>query len=143
MPEVLIAQIYVNNAPLSIGVWDGMNWMENQSTRASNDFLKGNGPKPYPAPSTGAGYVTTIRWVIEIPQGSPDAANRISFNVSLDLPGHDPVLHPGVVNGQSMAYPSALTDPTTAHYHVYYDRGLYIATPINASQPFYVNLMGS
>jgi hypothetical protein len=101
VPEVVVAKIHVNNAPLTMGVWDGIYWTENQDARASNDFLKGDGPTPYPAP----GQVTTIRWVIEVRPGSPDDPTRIRFNVCLDLPGRDPILHAGVVSGQSLAYP--------------------------------------
>jgi hypothetical protein len=135
----LLARVHVDSHPLN-GTWDGQHW-DRQTARCSNDFMSGANPQVPPA------GITALTWDIESPE-----ADSIVLNVSVDLPGPDDVLYPGLRNGVETTYlqapaPNSIGADGTPFYNghpwaQYFQRGIYIASVEGASQPFFINVNG-
>jgi hypothetical protein len=138
----IIATILVSPQPLSAGWWDGKDWTENQAARCSNNFLRGTDSGP-PRPP---GDADSIVWTIESSE-----APEIAFNVSLDVPGPDPVLFEnltteittswlptdtGEIAGDST--PGGGIEERPVPYD--YERGIYIASVTGATRPFIIEV---
>lgn len=133
----IIATILVSPYPLQPGWWDGHHWSEAQTARCSNDFLRGTDSGPPQAP----GGADSIVWTIESPE-----APEIQFNVSLDVPGPDPVLFESLTTGITTPYlPTWTGEEVQSGTEVLpvpydYERGIYIASVIGATRPFVIEL---
>ena len=131
----LIATVLVSPHPLTAGWWDGKKWTENQIARCSNDVLSvAGGPPHHPFDAD------TLIWDIHSSE-----AETIEFNVSLDVPGPDPVLFENLRMGNAIAwFPTYIDASDTTSNPVPYDytTGIYIASVRGASAPFILQVSG-
>jgi hypothetical protein len=138
----IVATILVSPHPLTKGWWDGKEWTENQTARCSNDVLRGTDSGPPPPPANADSLV----WTIESPE-----ASAIGFNVSLDVPGPDPVLFENLRTGSmtpwlptdtggtsTISLPGGGTETLPDLWD--YERGIYIASVTGATRPFIIEV---
>jgi hypothetical protein len=126
-----LGRVKVNYKPLHHGYWDGTYWKDDQEARASNDFSIDP-----PGGSFGA-----LQWIVVADPSLADPEteqNAITFNVSWDQPGDDPILEHNVGNGRIT---NLLADPKQAGADVI--SNLYIAHPRKATRPFTVVILGA
>jgi hypothetical protein len=117
----------VNFQPLPIGQWEDAQWTEAQKARCSNN-------RRLQAPTGG---MNAIRWVVESTTDDPE---RISFDVSIDLPGSDPVAWSGQHNNSIVAITSL---PRSLTWGQANQRGFYIASVRGATAPFTVKAVAT
>jgi hypothetical protein len=117
----------VNSRPLSIGWWEDQYWSEAQTARCSNN-------RYIQVPTGGA---NAIRWVVESTTQDP---NTITFNVSIDLPGADPVAWPNQGNNSVVSIEPLPEGLTLREANA---RGFYIASVRGANGPFTVKAVAA
>lgn len=125
-----LGRVKVNFRPLRKGWWEGTYWKDDQEARASNDFSI---ESPLDNDSS------ALQWTVLVDPGLADPEteqNSITFNVSWDQPGDDPVLAESVGNGRIT---NLLTTKKTPGDIIGL---LYIAHPRNATRPFTVVISG-
>jgi hypothetical protein len=112
----------VNFEPLQRGQWEDQFWKDNQEARCSNN-------RKIQAP---VGGMNAIKWVVE---SATDEPNDIFFNVSIDLPGGDPIAWEDQGNNSVIAIAPLPLGLLWADAN---QRGFYIASVRGATGSFTV-----